>query len=495
MIEKFRKLFRGSVKAHGSWEVIDLKNGRAKTIKHQPTEVGFRKHLEGIAGIGIIPIGPDHKCYFGAIDIDDHKKTKNIDIDHAQLARKIASLGLPLIVCKSKSGGAHCYTFVKEPIPASDMITNLHKWGRSLGYKSIEIFPKQSKLGEGQIGNWINLPYYGNERYAFDHNGNPLSLEGFLKLAESMVEAKYEVKEQIQSKEFKDAPPCLEFISKVGIEDGERNTALFNFGVFYKKADPANWKEKLREFNYKTVSPPLVDKELKVLIRSLEKTDYRYQCKEEPLCSVCDSTVCKSRAYGIDQDENVEGAEVMFGELIKIDMTPPKWILDVSGHSVALTTEELFNPRKVMFRCFETCMVVMDDISPKRWKLMIAEKAKTCRVEEAPEEANETGPVVDALNEYIEIGSDLIDRDTLRHGCSKIEIEGDWFIAFQLKSFEAFLKDKKINLKRNDLTMVLRGKNFMSHKVRIDDTTTANCWIRETLAPVDKRIEKKKIII
>ena len=494
MIDKFQALFKGSIKAHGSWEVIDLKNGRAKTIKRGPTIEDFTKHIDGRAGLGIVPIGPDYKCYFGAIDIDDHKKTKNTSIDHAKLAIKIATLGLPLIVCKSKSGGAHCYTFVKEPIPASEMITNLHKWGRTLGYKSIEIFPKQSELGEGQIGNWINLPYYGNERYGFSPSGNPLNLESFIKLAESMVEAKYEVKEQDEPRDFKDAPPCLEFIYKVGINDGERNTTLFNYGVYFKKAFPSDWKEKMRTLNYKAVSPPLVEKELNILIKSLEKTEYRYKCKEEPLCSVCDSTVCKSRAYGIDPDDDISGVEVMFGELTMIDMKPPKWILDISGHNVVLTTEELFSPKKVMYRCFEACRVVLDDISVKQWKLLITEKVKTVRIEEAPEDANEVGPVIDALLEYIEIGNNFDDRSMLHHGCTRAEIEGDWFIAFQVKSFEAFLKDKKINLKRNDLTMVLRNKNFRSHKVRIDKGTSVNCWIRETLPPEEKK-DKKKIII
>ena len=494
MIEKFQALFRGSVKAHGSWEVIDLKNGRAKTIKRGPTVEDFVKHIDGRAGLGIVPIGPDYKCYFGAIDIDDHKKTKNTSIDHAKLAIKIATLGLPLIVCKSKSGGAHCYTFVKEPIPASEMITNLHKWGRTLGYKSIEIFPKQSELGEGQIGNWINLPYYGNERYGFSPSGNPLNLESFIKLAESMVEAKYEVKEQDEPRDFKDAPPCLEFIYKVGIKDGERNTTLFNYGVYFKKAFPSDWKEKMRTLNYKAVSPPLVEKELNILIKSLEKKEYRYKCKEEPLCSVCDSTVCKTRLYGIDQEEDVEGAEVMFGELTMINMKPPKWILDVSGHNVVLTTEELFNPRKVMFRCFETCRVVMEDISGKRWKQLIKEKVKTVRIEEAPEEANEAGPVIDSLREYIEIGRMFDDREMLHHGCSGVEIEDEWFVAFQMKSFEAFLKDKRINMKRQDLAMILRSEGFYSKKIRVDKLVSLNCWVIESVQPKTNP-DKKKIII
>ena len=74
---------------------------------------------------------------WAAIDIDVN------DIDHASLGKKVEDLGLPLVVCRSKSGGAHCYLFLQKPCPAKDVVDALRNWSAALGYPGVEIFPKQ----------------------------------------------------------------------------------------------------------------------------------------------------------------------------------------------------------------------------------------------------------------------------------------------------------------------------------------------------------------
>jgi hypothetical protein len=44
----------------------------------------------------------------------------------------------------------------------------------------VEIFPKQDALGDGELGNWINLPYFGGDRPAYGEDGRILSLAEFL---------------------------------------------------------------------------------------------------------------------------------------------------------------------------------------------------------------------------------------------------------------------------------------------------------------------------
>jgi len=48
----------------------------------------------------------------GCIDIDTYP------FDHLSLIKKIREEQLPLIVFRSKSGGAHVYCFIKEFVPA-----------------------------------------------------------------------------------------------------------------------------------------------------------------------------------------------------------------------------------------------------------------------------------------------------------------------------------------------------------------------------------------
>ena len=54
----------------------------------------------------------DSKCFWGCIDVDMYP------LNLKELAQKINSKKLPLIVFRSKSGGAHIFIFVKESISA-----------------------------------------------------------------------------------------------------------------------------------------------------------------------------------------------------------------------------------------------------------------------------------------------------------------------------------------------------------------------------------------
>ena len=167
----FQALFPAYSKAHGIFEITATnaetgkKKGRAQTINSQaPTSV-WMKHLKGQGiGLGLIPLLDDGKSVkWAAIDIDVN------DIDHACLEAKAVELGLPLVVCRSKSGGAHCYLFLQTPCSAKNVVDALRNWSAALGYPGVEIFPKQTEreldpqTGTPRPGNWINLPYFGAE--------------------------------------------------------------------------------------------------------------------------------------------------------------------------------------------------------------------------------------------------------------------------------------------------------------------------------------------
>ena len=67
----------------------------------------------------------------------------------------------------SKSGGLHCYLFLKEPILTVDLISALKSFTASGLDPDTEVFPKQKELkeddkGEIKPGNFINLPYFNN---------------------------------------------------------------------------------------------------------------------------------------------------------------------------------------------------------------------------------------------------------------------------------------------------------------------------------------------
>ena len=112
MIERFKNIFTGLERAHGVTIVEDTNGNGSKVkgksfVKRQPvTDELWKKHLEGKENLGIIPINDDNECKWGCIDIDSYA-----GFDHAKLVNKINQLSLPLLVCRSKSGGAHVFLF------------------------------------------------------------------------------------------------------------------------------------------------------------------------------------------------------------------------------------------------------------------------------------------------------------------------------------------------------------------------------------------------
>ncbi|MER8545971.1 hypothetical protein NKH41_09545 [Mesorhizobium sp. M1169] len=183
-------LFQGFERAHGRYDIKRAnekgKNeGKAVTYPSPPTLQLWQTHVEGSgAGLGIIPLRSDNTVLWGCIDIDV------IGIDHAALEAKCKRLALPLVICRSKSGGAHCFLFLRDPVEATVVVDPLSAWAALLGYGGCEIFPKQTMRYdlEKDIGNWLNMPYFFAEktnRYGIK-NGEMLDLQQFIQHAEEM---------------------------------------------------------------------------------------------------------------------------------------------------------------------------------------------------------------------------------------------------------------------------------------------------------------------
>ena len=166
-------LFKGYEFAHGQYRVnkkeADGKmSGRAVTVSEPATEKNFKDHIKGDEYIlGVLPLLKDNSCYFGVIDVDIRGEVK-LNETLESLEKKIKDT--PLVLCRSKSGGAHLYLFCSPAIPAIDMVSKLNEFAAQLGYGGSEVFPKQiSRANELDRGNWINLCYGGGdktERYA-----------------------------------------------------------------------------------------------------------------------------------------------------------------------------------------------------------------------------------------------------------------------------------------------------------------------------------------
>jgi hypothetical protein len=153
MEKRFLELFSGCQSAHGQTTVLDAqRNGKTKansiTVRTPLTIELIKEHLSGEKGIGAIPIREDNLCQFAALDIDDY------NLDLLMLRKKVARLALPLVMCRSKSGGAHLYLFMTEFIPAAEIRDKLAEMASALGFGSCELFPKQDTV-KAERGIWV----------------------------------------------------------------------------------------------------------------------------------------------------------------------------------------------------------------------------------------------------------------------------------------------------------------------------------------------------
>ena len=114
MKEKFKQIFEGLKIAYGQYQKGDRgengkQGGKAFIVRGNVTDDLWEKHLKGEGpALGIIPITENNTCRWGCIDIDQY------NFNHLDLINNIRKLKLPLIVCRSKSGGAHVFLFTKE---------------------------------------------------------------------------------------------------------------------------------------------------------------------------------------------------------------------------------------------------------------------------------------------------------------------------------------------------------------------------------------------
>jgi hypothetical protein len=227
--------YMGAAAAHGTTTVGRVgrdgkAEGKSRIVREPLTEEIVQGHIDGKQGVGAIPINEDNMCKFGAIDVDVY------DLNHKELQEKICKLDLPLLHCRSKSGGAHLYVFLKDWEPAAVAREYLTEMAILLGHSGCEIFPKQDKIiaERGDVGNFINMPYFDAEmpqRFCYNKKIEAMELDEFLTEIDnkSVNLSDLEAIRATQSvrKHFEDGPPCLRHIFADGPQSAPRNKLLF----------------------------------------------------------------------------------------------------------------------------------------------------------------------------------------------------------------------------------------------------------------------------
>ena len=475
-VEKFKEVFSGLERAHGVYvpgEVNDSgKRGGKAFIKKEPvTPQHWIDHIEGKdPSLGIVPIMDDATCRWGCIDIDTYP------LDHKKLIKSIEKLKLPLIACRSKSGGAHLFLFIDGVVSAKFMRSKLINFSALLGHADCEIFPKQIELqaDRGDTGNFLNLPYHNGDetmRYAFDIKGESLLLDGFLsfvderKITEENLK-KFKTKKIKTVEELEDGPPCLRTLISVGVEEGGRDEVLYQYTVYARKKWPENWQDKISEFNFKYMKPPLGHAQVTKTINQHEKKDYtRYKCKVPPMNGRCEAAKCQLKKFGIGGDY-----ESRFSDLQKWGKDDPVWFLNFEEHRLAIDTDTLFEQKKFRKKCMDSLTQLPNKLTEDAWTLKIQSLLQDCDEIETPEEITKYGQLDSYLYSFI-YDQGVSERE------EEIAIEMPWEhegkIYFQPKTLKEYLNKKRfIALTQTEIhAHVMKDLNGGSFRKKVKGVT------------------------
>jgi len=413
-VSRFAALFAGYSRAHGTYTLGKPgENGKiggvASTVAGAPTLATYAGHLAGTGpGLGIIMLRDDDTCVFGAIDYDVRT------MDHVKAEAAVRRLGLPLVLCKSKSGGGHFYVFLREPVPAALLRDRLDEWKAQLGMAAkTETFPKQSvRFSANDIGNWINLPYYGGTRPALK-NGRALSLAEFLDFAEasrlSLAELDAKTTTDVL---FEEGPPCLQVLHlNGGFVEGTRNEGMMAVIVYLKKRYGDDWEKHLDRYNQEMAHLPA--RELVSLAKSNGKKDYAYACSKPPINACCQRRVCTRREFGVGEGpSDVKGYTI--SSLTRYDSShgdEPMWGMEVNGKRVMVSNSAFYARDDFNRAVMAQANTIPIHMTPARWLRYLAELIVGADVVLMPDDAGPTGQLWHHVVAFAEQTANALDRE------------------------------------------------------------------------------------
>lgn len=382
----------------------------ARTVRQPVTREVWLAHVAGLEPLGIIPIRDDNTCVWGVVDVDSY------DVEFPELVGVLKKHGLPLVTCRSKSGGAHLFLFMADAVPSELMQSRLREMAALIGRGTSEIFPKQKAvaLERGDLGNWLNMPYFGGDetdRYGVKPNGAAMTMEEFVHVAESLMQPRAFLDQSFRrmtekqdvtgrhrrDPNFGDGPPCMQHLTTEGFPEGTRNKGLFALGVFAKKKYGDKWEGVLEGWNREFFEPPLPATEVMQIIRQLQKRSYNYTCKDTPLSLHCNASLCRTRRFGVGGEDDfprVSGMSV-------IKSSPPLWFVDVDDRRVELTTEQLQSYTLFHRACIEQIYTCYRMMSTSDWIGVVSEAMRDAVEIDAPNEIGYEGHFLELVEEFV----------------------------------------------------------------------------------------------
>lgn len=483
--EQLFSLYGGLHRARGKNEssnIIDENGKRLSknyTLHCEYSVSNWKNHLNGKDGLGVIPITDDATCNWGAIDIDIYP------LDLVKLEEDVKRAGLPFVVLKTKSAGAHLTAYFENFESCAAVRSKMAEAAVVLGLGGREIYPKQAKLANTtDVGNWLNMPYFDNmnglsSRHAII-NGQPATIEEFLAQAKQLRCKSLDdfVLPELDSV-IKDGPPCLQVFAAEKAGPGERNNVLFNLGVYSRLKWESDWETRVEEFNRDMINPPLNHREVGTIIKSLEKKSYTFTCNSPPICNHCNREACKGREFGITAFQHID-IGIMLDSISKMNSEPPMWILSLEGIRTEVETDELLDQNKFRKVCVNTLNKIPGRMKAEEWDKFIRNKLASIEMIDMPIETRISDLAVQLLPKFFE--STPIARHPSEIPLGRWFTEGEYHL-MRGADFIKYLDRNNVIIDSRKLWSVLSLHNVTSRLMR-----NVELW----LVPVEMYTPTKK---
>lgn len=187
IVNEYANLFAGNMDAYGTEDggCLRVPGGGFSDYRQRVAD-----HLDGSVPFGVYPSwvnsAGETVCRWGCVDFDEGDDDSRIHAHNT--TRVLAEFGATAFTEISRSKGFHVWLFAQRETPSSLMRQALLAVCDLASAPSREVNPKQNKLVDGKLGNYVRLPYpYGwrdrGRRCMVDDAWHPLSLESFVRRA------------------------------------------------------------------------------------------------------------------------------------------------------------------------------------------------------------------------------------------------------------------------------------------------------------------------
>jgi hypothetical protein len=219
------------------------------------------------------------------------------------------------------------------------------------------------------------------------------------------------------------------------------------------------------------MTKPLSYTQVEKTIKQHTKTDYNYKCKDQPMCAFCNAPACRQRQFGIGGSY-----EHKFSDLKKYQSENSIWYLNVDGHTVVVTTKQLYNQNEFVLACFDQTNIILNEIPKQEWKRKIQELADAVEVIEMGEDVTLHGRFDQHLFSFVNDQGKAEHVDEINYGKA---FEEDGYIYFKMEFLISYLEKQ-------------RFKGFDSTRIaaRLNDIGAENT--RKYIEKVQRRVWKMK---